>query len=180
MTSTLVVSRPGSQARTLTMFTIGRCGGPRISIIAGSYSTRRHPPHAWLYPLSLLKRYRRAAPIPRVLLRVSLIVCRVPKETSVESVARISDAEMSAIAAARAASRVRPMVTSETAAGAAGCGSTRVAGGAEVEHDAAIRMPGTRKANVFLRMLCYLDEDAFNGSEYGRDVSKTSARAVSD
>jgi ElaA protein len=41
-------------------------------------------------------------------------------------------------------------------------------------------MLGTTKANVFLRMLCYLDEDAFNGSEYGRDLSKTSARPVSD
>ena len=61
----------------------------RISITAGSYSTRRHPPHALLYPVSFAKRYRRAAPIPRTLLTVSLMVWRVPNETSVESVSRM-------------------------------------------------------------------------------------------
>jgi len=54
----------------------------------------------------------RCLPIPRVLLSVSLIVWRVPNETSVESVARISDAEMSPMAAARAGSRASPSVTS--------------------------------------------------------------------
>ena len=47
-----------------------------------------------------------------MLLVVSLMVWRVPNETSTESVARIWAAEISAIAAASAGSRFSPIVTS--------------------------------------------------------------------
>ena len=86
-----------------------------------------------------------------MLLRVSLIVCRVPNATSVESVARISAAEISAMAATRAGSRVRPIVTSGAAATPIGCGSIRVDGGGE--HDSASKTAEAKLQDVILGML---------------------------
>src|SRR4051812_30056046 len=130
---------------TFTTFTTGRFGWRRISIIAGSYSTRRQPPQADAYPLNLVNRYRRAAPMPRVPLVVSLIVWRVPNDTSAESVARISDAEISAIVAASASSRLSPRFAPTIDLELVGLGWTWKTGGGGIVHAATIRRTPTAR-----------------------------------
>jgi hypothetical protein len=49
---TRVESRPGSQASTFTTFIVTRCGCRALTIIAGSYSTRRQPLQSRLYARS--------------------------------------------------------------------------------------------------------------------------------
>src|SRR5687767_7051173 len=84
------------------------------------------------------------------------MVWRVPKETSTESVARTSAAEISRMAATRAGSRVSPRVTSVGAAVDDRCGSIRAEdGGMEGEQDAARRTPASKSTNVFRGMLFY-------------------------
>src|SRR3982074_1344159 len=98
--------------------------------------------------------------MPLVLLRVSLIAWRVPNETRTESVARISDGEISAIVATRAGSRKMLSVEAGTWAGGGGgsppvtanptqqydtTAPTRAGAGGEggTEQDAANRAPRT-------------------------------------
>src|SRR6202165_3743900 len=77
-------------------------------------------------------------------------------------------AEMSAIVAASAGSRINPIVMSGAASRwSASCAAR---GGAT----APSITEATRERNTNIGMLCYPDMDGFNGSEYGREVSKTS------
>ncbi|NUQ94566.1 MAG: hypothetical protein HOQ26_16840, partial [Gemmatimonadaceae bacterium] len=92
----------------MTPFTLGLSGWRVTVTIPGSNSTRRQPPQSAATRESSAWIHRRAAPAPRVAESVSLIVWRVPKETSVESVRRMRAGSTSARAAASAASRGRP------------------------------------------------------------------------
>src|SRR5215207_5295802 len=91
---------------TLALIPSGYLG---TAIIAASYSTRRQPPHSRATAESWPCSHRRAAPTPRVADIVSDRVLRVPKATSVESVARIRAGETSANATTSAESRRKPM-----------------------------------------------------------------------
>jgi tRNA A37 threonylcarbamoyladenosine synthetase subunit TsaC/SUA5/YrdC len=94
---------------------------------------------------------------------VSLIAWRVPNETRAESVARISDDEMSPMAAASAGSRTRPSVASVCTVEDRGLAKTPawVDGGGE--HDRANKRAGAKRPNVLHSMLFLSGEDGFNG-----------------
>src|SRR2546423_5233371 len=97
--------------------------------------------------------------MPRLLLRVSLIVWRVPNETSPESVARICAAEISAIAAASAGSRLSPIVTSGGGATTGRCADSVAA--------TKLRVVARRTGKIReVGMLSYLDANGFDRSEY--------------
>src|SRR6267143_733097 len=81
-------------------------------------------------------------------------------------------AEISAIVAASAGSRVNPIAMSGTAPGLLARCAAR--GGAT---DPSIT-EATSERNANIGMLCYPGMDGFNGSEYGREVSKTSVRGA--
>ena len=98
--------------------------------------------------------------MPLVTLNVSLIVWRVPNETSAESVSRMRAAEIEPMAAARAASRVRPMVISGVDSATLG---RNVGAGVHVTQTAAMR---AREEGSSRRMLFYPDGNGFDGSEY--------------
>src|ERR1700682_5530986 len=82
-------------------------------------------------------------------------------------------AEISAIAAASAGSRANPMVTSGTAPRLSARCAAR--GGAT----APSITEATSERNAKVGMLCYPEVDSFNGSEYGREVNKTSVSGAS-
>src|SRR6188474_1085777 len=97
--------------------------------------------------------------MPRVLLTVSLIVCRVPNETSAESVALIRSAEIARMAAWRAGSLWSPMVISDVESGPTCCCGGR---GAHVMQMAATSARDAERSSTRC-MLFYLDEDGFDG-----------------
>ena len=90
-----VGSVPGRVASTLAMSTGRLMRRPSGRTVKVSSSTRRRPPPALPYRSNSSCTQRRAAPMPRFLLWVSLSVWRVPKLTSLRTSASRFLAEMS-------------------------------------------------------------------------------------